>query len=753
MTFSLFPPPSGRLNRRCDFSSPMRNSEPGKADNGRMRRAGLLALLLLLLPFCLQAQRKGTLTLSQTALAFGNVEVGTAATPQTVIVTAAGNGSVTISSVKLIGAAAFSASETSVPLTLNPGQTLTLTIGFDAGSAGSKSAIVQIKCNGSPSSYSIDLTGTGVTPVLTASATSLVFGNMTVGLPATSQLLTLTSSGTVPLTISGLKQSGAPAFTVAGASFPVTLGPGQTVTLTIGFEASATGSKTGILTVTSNASPDTTTITLGGTAVAAGTLSGLTCSSGSLTGAGTDLCTVSLTAAAGVGGLTVNLASNDANVTVPASVTVAAGAAGATFSASVVAVTTAQTATLTATAGTGAATFGLQLNAAIPTLTLSTSSVSFGNVNLNNATQQTVMLSSTGTAPLTITGATVTGAGFSMSGMTAPVTLNPGQQATLTLQFDPTTAGGVSGTVALTDNASPSSAAISLSGTGVAPAALSALSCAAGSETGAASDACTVSLTAAAPSGGFAVSLASNNAAVTVPSTVTVAAGAATAGFTATVTAVTTAQTATLTATAGTGTATFGLQLNAALPTLTISTSSVNFGDVTLDTPATQTVTLTSSGTAPLTVSGATVSGTGYTVSGVSTPLTLNPGDQATLNVQFDPTAVGSSTGAVSVASNCSMGGNMGFSMSGTGQAPAEEVDLTWDAPTNSSDPVAGYNIYRATSGSQTYQLLNPSPNASTSFTDSTVVDGTAYTYYVESVDAEGNTSGPSNSFSITIPY
>lgn len=77
-------------------------------------------------------------------------------------------------------------------------------------------------------------------------------------------------------------------------------------------------------------------------------LSALTCGSGSLTGAGTDACTVTLTEAAGSGGFVVTLASSTGSVTVPASVTVAAGATTAGFTATASAVSSAQTATLTA---------------------------------------------------------------------------------------------------------------------------------------------------------------------------------------------------------------------------------------------------------------------------------------------------------------------------------------------------------------------------------------------------------------------
>jgi hypothetical protein len=294
-------------------------------------------------------------------------------------------------------------------------------------------------------------------------------------------------------------------------------------------------------------------------------------------------------------------------------------------------------------------------------------------------------------------------------------------------------------------------ASVSLTVTGVAGS-LSEVSCTSSSMSGAGTDACTVGLTAAAGSGGLTVSLASSNSAVTVPASVTVPAGSTSAGFTATVTAVTTAQTATLTAVAGGITETYVLQLSTGTPALTLQSTSVSFGDVTLNTPATQTVTLTSSGTAPLTISAGTVTGTGFSISGVSFPLTLDPGQTATLSIEFDPTAAGSVTGTVTLTDNASASAAT-IALSGTGQtAAAYEVDLTWDAPSSSSDPVVGYDIYRAVSGSSSYQLLNSGVNTPTSYTDTTVVNATAYQYYVVSVDASGNQSAPSNTYSVTIP-
>jgi hypothetical protein len=82
----------------------------------------------------------------------------------------------------------------------------------------------------------------------------------------------------------------------------------------------------------------------------------------------------------------------------------------------------------------------------------------------------------------------------------------------------------------------------------------------------------------------------------------------------------------------------------------------------------------------------------------------------------------------------------------------APQVDLSWDAPSSSSDPVAGYDIYRATGSSSSHQLLTTSVDTQTTYMDSTVQSGTVYTYYVESVDSSGMQSTPSSPVSVSIP-
>jgi hypothetical protein len=259
-----------------------------------------------------------------------------------------------------------------------------------------------------------------------------------------------------------------------------------------------------------------------------------------------------------------------------------------------------------------------------------------------------------------------------------------------------------------------------------------------------------VSLTAAAPNGGFVVGLASSNAAVAVPASLTVLADTNNATFTATASAVGSSQVATLTATAGILSKTFSLQLNAAVPTLSVSATNVGFGNVEVDTGATQSVVLTSTGTAPVTISAAATTGAGFTLAAVTFPLTLTSGETATLEVSFDPKFAGSANGQVTITNNSSTGNTAVILMSGTGTPPL--VELSWNAPSDSTDPVAGYNVYRAPTGTSGFQMLNSSAVPETTYTDNTVRSGQTYDYIVESVDQDGVESIPSNLISLTIP-
>jgi fibronectin type 3 domain-containing protein len=79
-------------------------------------------------------------------------------------------------------------------------------------------------------------------------------------------------------------------------------------------------------------------------------------------------------------------------------------------------------------------------------------------------------------------------------------------------------------------------------------------------------------------------------------------------------------------------------------------------------------------------------------------------------------------------------------------------VDLSWDAPASSADPVVGYNVYRSPNGVSAYQQINTTMVAQTSYVDLTVQAGQSYDYIVRSVDAAGVASVPSNTATAPIP-
>jgi len=282
---------------------------------------------------------------------------------------------------------------------------------------------------------------------------------------------------------------------------------------------------------------------------------------------------------------------------------------------------------------------------------------------------------------------------------------------------------------------------------------LNGLSCSTASITGAGTDACRVTLSGPAPKGGLSVALSSSSATVSVPATVTIPTNASSVAFTATAGSTQVAQTVNLIAAAGGVSNSFALQLNAATPTLSLSSSSIAFGDVVVNTAAKYSVTLSSTGTSPVTINGATVSGAGFSFSGAALPVTLNPGQSTAMTVQFSPTVAGAQSGQLAITSTSSTNPTAVIALGGNGtSSTSHQVALSWNAPTDSSDPITGYNVYRTASGGSNYQLLNSSPVGALAYTDATVLSGSSYDYIVTSVDAEGAESVPSNTITEAIP-
>jgi|SRR4051794_9616649 hypothetical protein len=181
---------------------------------------------------------------------------------------------------------------------------------------------------------------------------------------------------------------------------------------------------------------------------------------------------------------------------------------------------------------------------------------------------------------------------------------------------------------------------------------------------------------------------------------------------------------------------------------LTPTPGSINFGSVTVGSSKSQNGTI-AAGSANVTVSSASWNGGGFSLSGISFPVTVPAGQTVRFTATFSPQAGGSSNGQLSFYSDAS-NSPTALSLTGNGAAAVQHsVSLSWNASTYA---VAGYNIYRGTQSSGPFLKLNPSLDTATLYTDSSVVSGQTYYYAATSVDANNIESDYSNIATALIP-
>src|SRR5439155_6244649 len=116
--------------------------------------------------------------------------------------------------------------------------------------------------NASGSPQTVSLAGTGVAPSVALSPTSLTFASTTVGMTSAPHAVTLSNSGSAALTISSIGVSGDFAQTNNCGG---TLAAGANCAINVTFTPTATGTRSGTLTVTDNASNSPQTASLTGT--------------------------------------------------------------------------------------------------------------------------------------------------------------------------------------------------------------------------------------------------------------------------------------------------------------------------------------------------------------------------------------------------------------------------------------------------------------------------------------------------------
>jgi hypothetical protein len=646
------------------------------------------------------------LMVSAGRLSFDNVTVNTS-TAQSVTLTSTGTAPVIINSASISGAG-FVLTGASLPVTLAPTQSLTLHVQFNPTTVGASNGKVTIASNSETGSTTeVALSGVSVaapSPQLTVSTGSLSFGDVTID-TSTAQSLTLTSTGTAPVTVNSAVIAGA-GFALADNSLPVRLAPTQSLTLHVQFNPTAVGRATGTLTINSDSSTShTTEVALSGMSIAAPSPQ-LTLSAGSLSFGNVTVDTSTAQSLTLTSTGTAPVIVNSASILGPGfSLT------GASFPVTLAPTqsltlhvqfnpTTVGRATGTLTinsdSSTGSTTevalSGVSVAAPSPQLTLSTASLSFGNVTVDTSVEQSLTLTSTGTAPVTVNSAVIAGAGFALADNTLPVTLSPTQSLTLHVQFNPTTVGRANGTLTISsDSSTGSMAEVALSGASVAAPSpqltVSAGSLSFGSVTVDTSTAQSLTLTSTGTTpvtvnsttvrgtgftvvnGSLPVTLAPTQSLTLHVQFNPMAVGRATG-------------TLTINSNSSTGSTTEvaldGVSIAAPSPQLTVSVGSLSFGNVTVDTSKAQSLTLTSTGTASVTVNSATVRGTGFTVVNGSLPVTLAPAQSLTLHVEFNPTTVGRANGTLTINSDSSTGSTAEVSLSGVSvAAPSPQLTVS----------------------------------------------------------------------------
>jgi hypothetical protein len=405
-------------------------------------------------------------SLSPASLTFPPQLVGTSSSAQSLTLSNTGSATLSITSITVSGD--FSQTNT-CGSSLAASASCTLSVTFTPTVSGSRSGSLTITDNASPATQTVSLTGTGTAPVVSLSPASLTFPPQLVGTSSGAQSLTLSNTGSATLSITSITVSGDFSQTnTCGSSVAAS----ASCTLSVTFKPTATGTRTGAVTITDNASPATQTVSLTGTGVDAPVVSlspasltfpaqrvGTASSAQSVTLKNTGSATLSITSIAASGDFSqTNTCKSSLAVSgsCTLSVTFKPTAAGTRTGA----------VTITDNASPATQTVSLTGTGTAPVVSLSRTSLTFPAQKLGTSSSaQSVTLKNTGSASLTITSFRLSG-NFSQTN-TCGSSVAAGASCTLSVTFRPTAAGTRTGAVTITDNASPATQTVSLTGTGV----------------------------------------------------------------------------------------------------------------------------------------------------------------------------------------------------------------------------------------------------------------------------------------------
>ena len=535
---------------------------------------------------------------------------------------------------------------------------------------------------------------------------SLLFGSQLVNTPSTTQAVTFMNIGTVSMTgiVTAVTGTNAGEF-APSSSCGGTLAPGAACTIGVTFTPAATGPRSASLSVSSDALNTPSIVALGGTGIAplATVLTtALTFTNQAVNTISTaQTVTLSNAGAAPLMGISIAMSGGNATEFVQTNTCGTILSPGVTCSISV-------TFSPLAPAGAKSATMNITssdtTNPTIPVMLTGTgvavaatsvvpASLTFGNQLLTTiSAPQTITVTNTGSASVTILSTGFTGTNVSEFLQSAPTgscpSIAPGFSCSIGVSFAPTTPIGAkqAAFVITTDLPVNPVFTIPLSGTGVAPVAgvtpaslvygaqlvntTSAPQTVTLSNTGNLALAGITTAITGANAGDFAISATTCNAFVATGANCTISvtfrplSGAS--------------RTATLTIGSNdpvTPTFTVSLSGTATGPIAGVSPTSVSFGSVLVSTTsATQTVTLSNTGTAPLAISSISVPAGDFLVSSQTCTTSLAAGGTCSININFTPTIRGTQASPLTITSSDTLTPTLTVPLNGTGIQPVAGV-------------------------------------------------------------------------------
>ena len=631
-------------------------------------------------------------TVSPSTLNFGSQVLGSTSASQNVTLSNTGNFTLTLNSITASGAFA---QNNNCGNSLAPNASCAINVTFTPQSSGSASGTISITDSATGGPQSVSLSGTGLTPPAVSFSPSSLSFSTPLGTSSASQTITVTNTGGATLSITTIAANYP--FEIMTSTCVGNLAGGASCSVNISFTPQTASTVTGAFTTTDNASGSPQSVPLTGTTPAAVSFSpsSLTFSNQAI-GITSAAQTATLT---NTGGSSLSISSIATSQpfaqtnNCPASLAGGASCSiNVTFTPQVSGIANGAVTISDSAAGSPQS---LTLTGTTPAVaSLSPSSLTFPATLIGSTATQTVTLTNTGGATMNIGNLSYPNP-FSVPSQNCLGTLAGGASCQITVAFKPTASGPASGILQITDTASGSPHSVSLSGTGIAPAAVSlnASNLSFGPQLVATTSAAqTVTLT---NSGGASLSISSiatgqpfaqtNNCPVSLAGgascTISVtftpqASGAVNGALTITDSAAGSPQSVSL---AGTG----------AMAAPTLSPASLSFGSQMVNTSSgNQTVKLTANSPGPLAISSISVSA-GFTETN-NCPASLNPGANCNINIAFQPGAAGAVTGTLTIVDN-GIGSPHTASLSGTGLDFS--VSATPSSVTISSGAHANYTV------------------------------------------------------------